>query len=65
MKMEKDHRAHASDLHTKGFMCVFGEAVDCKYWSKCRDEETDVDPSDCPKLIYILREAEEQERMRT
>ena len=46
------------------FMCVFGKAVDCKYWPSCGDGETDVDPSDCSILSYILREADEQERAR-
>lgn len=43
-------------------VCVFGKAVDCKYWSSCGKGEVDVDPSDCPMLSYILREAYEQER---
>lgn len=45
------------------FICVFGKAVECKNWPRCEDDEIEVDPIDCPKLSYILREAEERERL--
>lgn len=61
MKREKERRVRTSGLRTSGFMCAFGEAVDCKHLHNCNDE-ADIDPADCPELSYILREAEEQER---
>jgi hypothetical protein len=45
------------------FICVFGKAVECKNWPRCEADEIEVDPADCPQLSYILREAEECERL--